>query len=278
MNLGLALTLGFIVFMAAVIAAVIGALVYLDSGGEAARETTTTTASTATTTSSTASSTLPTSTTEPLETSSTSTTLELRAISLTYSPEKLYLHDKASLEIKSGGEPLMGASIYLDGQLAIPSNNGDDQLPSLEGGPHKVTAVLDGYASATINITVEGSTYSHSPAVRGGLTPEERRSAISEGKADLRFYENPGCIQCITVLNYLNKIVDKNRQCMVFERLNVWNPTSNKEAQALFGKDTVLSFPLIVVDGQSGQFKTQGIVSADAIRDMVTRASGCSVQ
>jgi hypothetical protein len=278
MNFGLAMTLGFIIFMAAVVVAIIGVMIYMDSSGVPEASPTSMTASTTSTSTTSSTTTLFTPLTEPTETTSTSTTLSLKPLAITYSPAKLYLHETATLRVTSEGEPQTGASIYLDGRPAILSNNGDDQLTSLDAGYHEVTAYKEGYSNATANFTVDKSTYSHSPAIRLGLTPEERLGAISDGKADLRFYENPGCTQCITVLNYLHKIVDKNRQCMVFERLNVWNPSANKEAQELFGKNTVLSFPLIVVDGSKGTFKTQGVVSPDAIRDMIGRASGCSVQ
>lgn len=278
MNLGILLTGGLLVLMVALTAAFIGLMIYSDSVSPAlqpAPEETTTTASSTTSTTSTSSTSVAESTSTTEAPTTTTSTMPRKTMALGYSQEKLYLHDSLDVQVSSGGNPLRDVSVYLDGRLLFPPGQEEHLLESLEGGDHTVSASAEGYYNASSNFSVATTTYSNSQEVRRRLTEGERQDAISSGKADFRFYDSPGCPNCKSVLRYLTNIIDKNRQCVIYEKLWVYDNTN--ELQEHFGKG-VLEFPLIVVEGPRGTYKTQGIVSANALREMITSASGCGVQ
>ncbi len=281
MNAGLTLVMLFTVMMIAAAAGLVGWVVYLDAQApsapreEAPPEAASTIPSTSTST--TIAPPEPSSTTlnAPEETTSSTTTTTLRAMTADYQPKTIYLEDDVNVTATGSDGPVRGVTIYLDGVLE--SYSGDDVawIRSIQGGGHTVTAAADGYYNESFNLTVQKTTYSGSRDVRRELTGRERQAAIASGKADFRFYDSPGCVNCRAVLSYLNHIIDKNRDCVVYEKM--WAYDHPQEIQSFFGKGTV-QFPLIIVDGPRGTRQTQGVVSANHIRDMIRQTTGCEVQ
>ncbi|MFH1054911.1 MAG: hypothetical protein V1744_02320 [Candidatus Altiarchaeota archaeon] len=273
MNMGLTLTLGFMILLAVVLAVLVGGIIYMDSGGAevvAPTQTTDTTTSTTPTTTTTTTETTDTTATSTLST--TSTTLELKTLSVSYSPNKLYKTDDVNLDIKSGGIPVHGATVFLNGRVVDQTGEFSYTILSLEGGSNEVVASHDGYYNSTLTIDVEKTTYAASQVVRRELTAAERQRAISDGKADLRVYDSPGCAICAIVIPAINKLVDRNRDCIVYERLHAFDHTSELKA---FKGDY---FPYIIAEGSLGTFHASGQVSMSQVKDMIERASGCSVE
>jgi hypothetical protein len=132
-----------------------------------------------------------------------------------------------------------------------------------------VAAGKGGYANATAAITVDMDTYAASKDVREELTPELRRKAFDEGKADVRFYETSFCSNCDYVRKQLAKVVDKNRRCIVYERLSYYshaNELGNGE------------LPFIEVEGARGTYRTNGVIPMSKVKEMVFAASGCDIE
>jgi hypothetical protein len=157
------------------------------------------------------------------------------------------------------------------------SRGTDYEIQRLDAGNHEVIVAKAGYANGSISIIVDSNTYSTSKDVKVRLTREERRMAISQGKANVRFYETAGCANCRYVLNYLNKIMDKNRDCVAYERLNLYAQDNANDVRDVFG-DKSLALPFIIVDGSRGRQSGNGLVPASRIRDMIGQASGCVVE
>jgi hypothetical protein len=275
MNLGLICTLGVIIFSAVAAACLIGASIYMSAvGGAPAKRTepaaekapATTTTSTATSTTAAPRAQEPPAAAGAAKTATTSRTM--KGMTLAYSPARLYKGDDASLDIRSGGERIMGAAVYLDGALAY---QGGENYPlfRLDGGTHRVAAVKGGYTNGTIVITVDADTYATSKDVREELKPEERRKAFEDGKADVRFYETSFCSNCDYVRKQLSKVVDKNRRCIVYERLSYYshaNELGNGE------------LPFIEVEGAKGTHRTNGVIPMSKVKEMVFAASGCDIE
>lgn len=274
--------MAFTVMMVAAAAALVGFVVYLDAQGPAAQDEVPepATASTAAPTT-----TYATTTTLPEHASTTtmysapettaSTTTTLKTMTVDYQPKNIYLEDDVNVTARDGQNRILDVALYLDGVPLSESDYDIKWIRSLEGGSHTVTVAADGYYNATFNLTASKTTYSGSRDVRHELTVRERSEALAAGKADFRFYDSPNCPNCRAVLSYLGRIIDKNRDCVVYEKL--WVYDHPQELQVFFGKSTV-QFPLIIVDGPLGTSKTQGIVSANHIRDMISQTTGCEVQ
>jgi hypothetical protein len=287
MNWKLITITGFIVFMAAVIVGLIGGLIYMNAGGDVERmwETTTTNAGPAATTApttstapqtpatqpqaTTTSDTLPATTTYTTTTTSTTEAPYRAPMTLSYSPAKLYKGDNAMITLKSGSTMVSDASIYVDGAFKGGTYGGVYNLERLEGGTHVVTAAKEGYMNATANVTVDENTYAKSKEVKEGLTAAERKAVISQGKANLRFYETSFCSNCAAMRPRIEEFVNENRDCIAYERLNAYKYASEVEP--------AIVLPYIVVEGPLGKRKTNGVVSMTVIEDMVAGVSRCDL-
>jgi hypothetical protein len=271
MDAGLVYTLVFILFMVVVLAGLIGGIIYLtaDGGNKPPEKPATTTYTTSTSTTTTESPITPTSSSSTLTTTSTTTTLGFRVLTVTYSPEKLYRLDDAVLTVESGGSPITGALVYVDGEYSGSTADGSYDILSLTGGMHEVVVVKQGYMNVSVTVTVSEDTYATSKDVHRELSLIERNQAFLEGKADVRFYTTPFCVNCAQVRRKLDKLVDDNRECIVYEKLSYY-----KYRNELGGGD----LPFIIVQGDNGEFTVNGLVSMSRVEDMIERASGCDMR
>ncbi len=271
MNTGLLLTLAFIAFMVVAAGALVVGLVVF-SGEDALKlpETPSTTTSSSTMPSTTTSTIIHPSTTTS---TSTSTTISNPPLSVSHEPDVIYSGDDVRLNVGSSGEPVTGASVYFDGRYEGPTEDGGYLVLSVPGGVHEVTVSLEGHGNASVTLDVDTDTYATSRDVIRELTPSERQQAFAEGKADIRFYESTACPVCRVVGARLNKLVDDNRDCIVYEKLSYYQHVN--ELTPLFGAR--VSLPLIIVEGSNGVFKANGEVSMTSVKGMVERASGCDV-
>jgi len=283
MNLGILMTVGFIVFMVILTAGLIGWVLYIGTGNEIYRATTTqTTVSTSTTSTTESTTTAATSTTlvsrsaETLETTSTTSTTVPKRMKVTYSPETIYTEENVYLTVtEGGGTGIRGATVYIDGTLMYQIQEEKYPLLGLEGGEHELTVSKDGYENVTLTVNVDPETYANSKMVRRELTAGERAKALSLGKADIRFYETSFCPNCAAVVRQLNRVVDKNRDCVVYERLVYYKYVNELSKEFKNGE----SLPFIIIDGPDGRaFKSSGIVSMNSVRDAIQRSTGCDIQ
>ena len=192
----------------------------------------------------------------------------MKTLTLSYSPERLYRFDDVQLTVDSGGDPVSGASVYVNGEYWGVTNDGNHTLLSLEGGTYEVSVSRDGFTEASVTVVVNAATYATSQDVRMEMSPAERQRAFDEGRADVRFYETPFCTNCALVRGKLNKLVDSNRGCVVYEKLSYYkfrNELGTGER------------PFIVVEGSYGKYTVNGRVSMTKVKDLIERASGCDV-
>jgi hypothetical protein len=204
----------------------------------------------------------------------TSTTLKLRTLLVTYSPKKLYLGDDAQLNILSEDVSLKGASIYLDGAFIYQTQDDNYPLMGLEGGDHMVMVTINGFENATILLKVDKNTYGASEDVKKELTSTERNRVISQGKADLRLYETAACVNCKIMADRIAPLVDKNRGCLEYERLGYW---ANADELSREFKPTD-ELPDIIIEGKKGRLKANGIVDLQELKEDIRQVSECHIQ
>lgn len=268
MNLGLTVTLAFMLFLFAAAVALVAGIIYLDARDSGPDPAPPTPSSTTTSTSVTSSSTIPTPTT--VTTSTTSTTLP-GILSIEYFPEVIYRLDDVVLSVEADGEPVTGAEVYVNSELSGGTRNGAYTMVSLSGGYYQVFVAHPGYENASISFTVDERTYATSKDVRERMTQSERAQAIADGKASVRFFDSPGCSICAAVRPKLDKLVDDNRQCIAYEKLSFLRYRTEEG----LGSG---SLPFIVVEGSRGRFIVNGLVSMSRISDLIERSSGCILE
>jgi len=195
-------------------------------------------------------------------------------VTVGYSPSKVYLGDDVMLYVQSGGLPLKGASVYLDGVFLYQTHTDYYPLLALDSGTHYVVVSLEGYGNATLELPVDRHPYIYSKDVKVELSEAQRQEIKSEGKVDVRFYETSSCINCKVVLSRLADLVGRNRDCVVFERLGYWE--HSPQLLSMFSPTDEL--PYIVVEGRKGVYKIHGSVTADDVREMIRQASSCSLK
>jgi len=279
MNLSVTLTIMLVLMMAVMVAALVGGIIYLDSNPTqnppASTTLPTTTTSTSTTTTESTSTTIP-ATVASIEASSTTSTIALRPLSVTVPAAKLYKFDDANLTVASDGTPVRDGFVYLDGNLLYQASGYSYPLLSLDGGDHKVTVSAEGYENATVAMIVAQTTYANSPERRKNISQDQKDEAFAEGKALISIYDNPGCPNCVLVINAVSKLVDNNRDCIIYQKL-YYTEYSNSNSLKDY-KGVVFPFPLVIVEGSRGRYTSTGLVSASVIRDYAISASGCRIE
>ncbi|MBU0762508.1 MAG: hypothetical protein KKD39_05730 [Candidatus Altiarchaeota archaeon] len=265
MNPSMFATLAFLAFMVFVFSVLVGALIYAESQLQTPPQTTTssTLVSTTSSTSSTTSSIFA-STTQIQTTTSTLPGV----ISVTYSPKNIYHLDDVYINMSSSRSSDQPYVIYLNGLLRDQTHSDTYSILSVSGGEYEVIVSRHGFKNVSVKFDVDKTTYGNSKETSIKLSPGERQKAIGSGKASVRFYGSSSCSICASVRPRLNKLVDDNRECVVYEKLS-----------AVIHPEEVLPglLPTIVVEGRYGLFKISGMVSMDKVKDMIKRASGCGV-
>jgi hypothetical protein len=269
MGSGLFSTVLFILFMAFVFASLVGALIYANStvsspkqpydGGAPTTMESSTTSKTAT------SSVVQTTFTLP---PTTSTTTLAGYVVASYVPDTFYLLDNVLLNYSSTAHSTETYAIYVNGILRDSTTSESYALAGLPAGEYDVVIARKDFRNATLSFEVLKDTYSTARERTFKLSHGERLSAINAGKASIRFYDSAFCSICAAIRPRLNKLVDDNRECVIYEKLSAFQHPEEVIAGTL---------PTIVVQGKHGTFKANGQVSMQKISDMIERASGCKV-
>ena len=263
MTQGIVLTVIFIVFLAFIIAILIVALTYTANKPVAPKES----ASTAIVeyTSSTASTTTSTSTTSSIST--TTSTIPLKIMEILYSPDKIYRGDDAIISV-SMGDDAKGSKLHINGDYKGVIGDSVFNLLSLEGGQHNIVLEKDGYVNGTLMLQVDIDSYATSRDVRQKMSRGEEIQHIAKGKSVIRFYDTASCSICKAVVSQLNKLVDDNRDCVVYEKLSYYKYSAKLGPGLL---------PFIEVEGSMGERTANGPVKMSTVKNMVESTSGCDM-
>jgi hypothetical protein len=183
--------------------------------------------------------------------------------------KKFFLNDEVSVYVSSNGQPMDGVEIYLNHILHGETDEGYYAIENLPGGDHMISVKFDGYYEVSAPISVSDDSYATSRDVRSPISETEKQKANSDGKAIVSFYETSFCTNCDVVRRKLNIVVDKNRDCLVYEKLSYW-----KYRDRLWSG----SLPFITIDGRLGTYKANGLVKMESLKGMMERASGCEIQ
>jgi hypothetical protein len=186
----------------------------------------------------------------------------------------LYRRDDIIVKISSASEPAGGVLVSLDDKTDyLTDEEGEITLSSIEGGRHALKAVKEGYETAYINFSVYNTTYAYSSEVRIQHTPEERSRYISEGKVVFIFYDLPNCANCIVMRPWLADIVNKNRDCIEYEWLNIIHEGPKAELRELLEDQTSVSTPVLLVQGPGGMYVSSGYRTRAAVEEKLREAS-----
>lgn len=189
---------------------------------------------------------------------------------------KLYANDDV-LVIVSPSDGAAKAKIYLDNTfMGVTTGEGSFLLEDLSGKEHKI-AVETAELSVDTVIPVWRTRYGLSLDVRDLLTGEERRNAISEGEANLRFYDIPNCANCIVMRPKVASIVENYRHCIAYELISLWKPPVREDLKKEFPDQSKVVTPVIIVEGANGKYSYMGIVPpATLIKNILKVAPACS--
>ena len=174
--------------------------------------------------------------------------------------------DDAVLSVEVEGVKVTGASVYVDGVYSGPTDAGEYVILSLDGGTHEVVVEWGGHRNSTVFIVVDDRTYATSSDVHRGLSLAERQKAFAEGKVSVRLYEMSFCSLCAAVRRKVDPLVDRNRHCIVYEKLSYY-----KHSAELGGG----SLPFLIVEGPRGTYRDNGLVKISTVKRMIESASGC---
>lgn len=195
----------------------------------------------------------------------------------------MYKNEDVAIRVLSDGLPVADATIILDGELKETTpENGCIVFYGLHGGSHSIGTSKDGYESASAVIAVRNISYAASGEVKIQHTPEERAQSIAEGKVVLIFYDLPNCPNCVVMRPDVADIVNKNRACISYELLNIYNEGPKDELHDLMsgsGQSSVAT-PVIVIEGARSRYIFTGYHSKTEIEEKLFELSSerCPIQ
>ncbi|MFH1126047.1 MAG: hypothetical protein V1703_02885 [Candidatus Altiarchaeota archaeon] len=191
----------------------------------------------------------------------------------------LYKNDNVEVTVSSDGEAISDVHVMLDDSMKYKTDDmGVVTIYSISGGTHFLSVYKEGYSTALVNFSVYPTTYANSPEVKAQRTPEERKLAVSEGKVVLIFYDLPNCPNCVVMKQWVADIVNKNRECISYELLNIYYKEPKDELRELLSGQSDVSTPVIVVDGPEGGFMSTGFASKTSIEKKLAEAAGGSCE
>ncbi|MFC2154566.1 glutaredoxin family protein, partial [Candidatus Altiarchaeota archaeon] len=172
------------------------------------------------------------------------------------------------LALDGNGNPVEGVEIFKEGVLLGESDKeGRLFTEALSSGAHVFNANKTGYAPVEKSFEVDRSRYGMSLEVRGLLSDSERHKAIKGGKASVRFYETPSCPNCKKVKDYMADILASNRECILYEVINLW-----AYQEELEGKFPKMTTPIIEIEGNEREFMMNGLVPSKTLKRRISDA------
>ncbi len=199
----------------------------------------------------------------------TTTTIPLGVIHISIDPKNPYRKDDVYVTVDPDPHSEKKGLIKVNEKIIDTIGDDPFKLISLESGDYEVIVTMEGYEDSSYHFEVAQETYATSRDVRQKLSRGEELIAINEGKAVIRFYDTASCSICKAVVAQLNKVVDDNRECIVYEKLSYYKYSSR------FGTGYL---PFIEIEGKNGQMNANGQVKMSSIKNMVERVAGCDIQ
>ncbi|MFH1835556.1 MAG: hypothetical protein ABH851_05160 [Methanobacteriota archaeon] len=200
--------------------------------------------------------------------------LETPSLSILLPEGAFYLDDDVEIIVYAQEIPVSGASVYMDGSGGyLTDDSGLAVFNSVSGGDHEITAEKEGYGSAMHIFNVYPLRFGLSPAVKLRQTTGEREAAIGEGKVVFRFYDRPNCAFCMRMRPWAADIVGENRDCVSYELLSILDAGNLDEVKDLFPDSNFAETPVIVIEGPSGRFVSEGLLSKNELLDRIKSAS-----
>lgn len=227
---------------------------------------------------------IPTTTSSIMESSRTSSMINIESTTTTSIPDKyleivlseteLYRKDDVTVTVLARDLPVSGVTLTVDGvEEFVTDSRGEAVIYDLGGGDHVITGWKDGFLSETVSFSVDPVRFGLSSAVKKQSSVEERAALKQEGKVVLLFYDRPNCPNCLRMKPWVADIVEMNRDCVSYELLRIIYDGPRNELKLLFPDQTFVDTPVVVVDGPAGRSVSEGFSSRQALIGRVRAAS-----
>ncbi|MFH1403687.1 MAG: hypothetical protein ABIH11_05395 [Candidatus Altiarchaeota archaeon] len=213
------------------------------------------------------------STTSTTSTTSSSTLPAMKQLQVSYIPAGVYRGDYVKVSVSSNGVVVDDAFVLLDGSYLGNTESGVFTIPEFKSGIHELVVVKEGFQNNTGIINASTVPYTSSSEVYRLLSPADRARYLSNGWVNVRYYYTVNCPQCAIVEPKLNAIIQKNRGCVLYEKINIL-----RYREQLIGKfGSSVKTPYLEVQGPRGTYSSSGLVPTHWMEEKILGVTECGV-